>query len=110
MYERKRAFLPFIRHFFHNAYRVRGVLVGLIGSLVLGGVVISQVEQIELGKAIYFAFITGMSVGYGDITPATGFGCLITVLIGMVGILFVGLTAAIATRSLSDLVQQEKEG
>ena len=56
-------------------------------------------------EAVYFAFITGLSIGYGDITPDTALGRLISVLIGLVGMLFVGITVAIATRALADVVK-----
>jgi voltage-gated potassium channel len=104
------AFVRFLRHAFNNLRCVRGVIVGLILALILGGVAISWIEQLDLGKAIYFAFITGLSIGYGDISPETALGRVISVLIGLVGMLFVGITVAIATRSLADMVRQETEG
>jgi hypothetical protein len=68
--------------------------------VVLGGCAISTVEGIKLGEPVYFAFITALSVGYGDITP-TKIGKLLSVGIGLVGMLFVGVTVAIATRALA---------
>jgi hypothetical protein len=106
---RRGAFVPFCRCFFHNTFRVRGVLAGLLFLLVLGGVVMSWLEGIELGEAIYFAFITGLSIGYGDISPETAWGRVISVSIGLVGMLFVGITVAIATRSLADMVRHEAD-
>jgi hypothetical protein len=84
-------------------------MVSLLLLIVLGGVTISQMEDIKLGEAIYFAFITGLSIGYGDITPETAFGRLISVLIGLVGMLFVGLTVVIAARALADLAKHQLE-
>ena len=109
MHERARAFYTYCRYFVHNALHVRELLVGLLLLLVLGGVTIAYVEGLELGKAIYFAFITGLSIGYGDISPETTSGRVISVLIGLVGMLFVGITVAIATRSLADTVRHERE-
>ena len=101
MHRRAHPFSIFLRHFVRYAFYVRHVLVGLLALIVLGGVTISQLERIELGKAIYFAFITGLSIGYGDISPETAAGRVVSVLIGLVGMLFVGITVAIATRSLA---------
>ena len=99
----------FVRNLVRYALHVREVMVSLLLLIVLGGVTISQVEDVELGAAIYFAFITGLSIGYGDITPESAFGRLISVLIGLVGMLFVGITVAIATRALADLAKHQRE-
>ena len=62
--------------------------------------------DIPLGQGIYFAFITGLSIGYGDISPKTGWGCVVSVGIGMIGMIFVGMTVAIATRALADVTRE----
>jgi hypothetical protein len=98
----------FVRAFARNALHVREVITSLLMLIVLGGVTISQVEKnIKLGEAIYFAFITGLSIGYGDISPHTAWGRVISVLIGLVGMLFVGITVAIANRALADVARRE---
>jgi hypothetical protein len=96
----------FVRAFFRSASHVSEVIVSLILLLVLGGVTISQVENIRIGDAIYFAFITGLSIGYGDISPETAIGKVLSVAIGLVGMVFVGITVAIATRALADVARQ----
>ena len=42
----------------------------------------------------------------GDITPETGWGRMIAVAIGLVGMVFVGVTVAIGTRALADVARQ----
>ncbi len=105
MGHRASAFITFARHFIRYALYVREVLVGVLLLIVLGGVTISQVEGIELGNAIYFAFITGLSIGYGDITPATAWGRVVSVAIGLTGVVFTGVTVAVATRALADAIK-----
>ena len=109
MSRRPRAFNHFCRHFIHNALYIREVLCGLLSLLMLGGIAISHIEQLDLGEALYFAFVTGLSIGYGDISPTTAWGRVISILIGLVGMLFVGITVAIATRALSDAVREDME-
>ena len=99
-------FRDFIRHFFHYVIFVREVLIGMLMLLVLCAVTISRLENIPLGEAFYFTFITGLSIGYGDITPKTGWGCVFSVGIGMVGMVFTGMTIAVATRALADTVRE----
>ena len=99
-------FVEFIRTFLRYAMHIREVIVSLILLLVGGGVAIWRLESIRLGDAIYFAFITGMSIGYGDISPTTALGKLMSVGIGLIGMLFVGVTVAIANRALADTAKQ----
>lgn len=105
MPRRDRAFRTFVRYFVHYTLYVREVLVGFVVLILLGGVAISHLERIELGKAIYFAFITGVTIGYGDIAPETVWGRVVSVVIGLVGVVFTGLTVAVATHALGDTVR-----
>jgi hypothetical protein len=77
--------------------------------MALGGAVIAKIEGIALGDGVYFAFITGLTIGYGDIAPATTWGRVLSVAVGLIGTLFAGLVVAIATRALHDTVQQSGE-
>ena len=109
MSKRLAAFIEFVRTFVIYAMHIREAIVSLLLLIVLGGCAIARVEGIKLGNAIYFAFITGLSIGYGDIHPETSLGKIVSVAIGLIGILFVGLTVAIATRALRDTIEHSKK-
>ena len=68
--------------------------MAIFGWLMVGAVVIAYVEKMPIGDAVYLSFITGLSVGFGDIVPKTLIGRFIAVLIGFTGILFTGLVVA----------------
>ncbi len=106
MGERFAAFTAFVASFLYYLWMVREVLTGLLLLLLLGGVLISKIEGLSLVEAIYFAFITGLSIGYGDITPQTGLGKCISVAIGLIGMVSMGITVAVATRALADTTRQ----
>jgi voltage-gated potassium channel len=55
---------------------------------------------------VYFAFITALSIGYGDIHPETSLGKIVSVGIGLIGMLFVGCTVAVANRALRDTAER----
>lgn len=74
----------------------------LVLLVLSGGIAIAFIEQIPFSDAIYFAFVTGLTIGYGDIFPVTLLGRLISICVGFIGILFTGLYIAIATRALAD--------
>jgi voltage-gated potassium channel len=72
----------------------------LLALIMAGAVAISATEKVSFGKAVYFAFITGLTVGYGDIVPSTAIGQIIAVLLALVGILFTGVVVAVAVQSV----------
>ena len=109
MKHRVHEFYTFVRFFIHHLLLLREVVLSLLGLIVLGSLAISMVEEPDLSEALYFAFITALSIGYGDIAPVTTLGRVISVGIGLVGMVFVGLSVAIATRALSDTIKKLEE-
>lgn len=95
-------FFSFHRHFWKIIWKVKSVFLSLIGMIVLGAFLISLVEPQPFGDALYFAFITGLTVGYGDIVAITAMGRVISILLGVIGILFTGLVVAVAVRALQE--------
>lgn len=98
-------FSTFIRFFTRYLLVVREVVVGLLVFIVVGGLAFSFVEGHPVSESLYFAFITAVPIGFGDIVPATSLGRVLSVGIGLVGMLFVGLIIAIAVRALTDTIK-----
>lgn len=98
-------FFIFQRYFFRYTYYVHKILIGLVTMIIAGGFLISYLENVSLGEGLYFSFITGLTIGYGDITPVTTWGRVLSVAIGLVGIIFTGVSVAVATRALADTVK-----
>jgi len=69
-------------------------------------VVITAVEKVSFGESVYFAFITGLTVGYGDIVPSTTIGMVISVFLGFIGILFTGVLIAATVESIRYAVEE----
>lgn len=52
----------------------------------------------SFGDSLWWSFVTATTIGYGDISPVTGFGRLIASVLMITGIGFIGiLTGSIAT-------------
>jgi hypothetical protein len=68
-------------------------------ELVLG-LLVGLLEDWTIGDAVYFAFITGLTIGYGDIVPRQTFTRALAVAIGFRGLLLTGLVAAIAVYAM----------
>ncbi len=67
----------FSQHFFKMCRHVRSVFLALLALLMAG--------------AVYFSFITGLTIGYGDIVPHTTVGRIVCVALGFIGVIFTGL-------------------
>ena len=81
-----------------------GFLLLLVGVM---GVVVGVLEGIGWTDGLYFGFITGMTIGYGDITPTTGITRILSILIGFIGIIITGLFVTIAVNAGNLVARQE---
>jgi hypothetical protein len=106
MRQRRSDFAVFLKHFSNNLFVVRHVVLGLLVQIIIGGFVIAYLEELPVGESMYFAFITGLTIGYGDIEPVTPGGRMVSVGIGIIGMLLTGMTVAVATRALADTVKE----
>lgn len=62
------------------------------------------------GDALWWAFVTVTTVGYGDIAPSTTSGRVVAVLVMLVGIAVTGLLTAHLAAYLTRARQAEEEG
>lgn len=83
---------------FINTNGFKYSLIITIILICLGAVGISQFESMNLTDALWWAFVTTTTVGYGDISPSTALGRLIAVILMITGIGLIGsLTSTITS-------------
>jgi len=73
---------------------------GLVGTIVALGIVIGFVEGWSLSQSVYFAFVTGLTIGFGDLVPKLLLTRALAVAIGFMGILLTALLAAVSVKAL----------
>ena len=93
LYQFQLPFFIIIGHF-------HAVFLSLIALIVGIAAVITYIEKMPFGEALYFSFITGLTIGYGDIVVNTPYGRVVAVLLGLIGIVFTGLMVAAALRAV----------
>ena len=76
------------------------IVSGLVGVQLVLGVLVGFLERWPIGDAVYFTFVTGLTIGYGDLVPRRFLSRLIAIVIGLTGILLTGLVAAVGVRAL----------
>lgn len=71
-------------------------------TIFTGAIAISYIEDMDIGDALWWSFVTTTTVGYGDIAPQSGWGRLVAVVLMIIGIGFLSsLTGTIATFFIS---------
>src|SRR6516164_6828035 len=87
------------RIFFVELFRLFRVvwpmLSGVLFAMVGPGLLIGRIED-----ALYFTFVTGLTIGYGDLAPRHVVSRLLAVMIGFAGVVLTGLVAAVSVGAL----------
>jgi hypothetical protein len=77
---------------------ILSVLLGLIAAL---GLIIGLIEGWSIQESLYFAYVSGLTIGYGDFAPKFLFTRALAIGIGMCGVLLTALVAAVVVKALS---------
>ena len=101
------------RLFFAELWRglkvVWPIPVGLLVVMLGLGIVIGLLEDWPLLDAIYFTFVSGLTIGYGDLVPTRILSRALAIGIGLIGVLLVGLIVAVAVGALEATAQRQRE-
>lgn len=77
---------------------VLSILVGAIAAL---GLVVGLIEGWSVQESLYFAFVSGLTIGYGDLAPQSLAGRTLAIIIGFCGVLLTALLAAVAVKAIN---------
>jgi voltage-gated potassium channel len=77
-----------------------GPLLLLLLLIILGlGQIVGRIESWLKFDALYWALITAMTIGYGDIRPAKNSSKSLSLIIGFIGLVLTGITVTIAIQA-----------
>jgi voltage-gated potassium channel len=93
--------LKYLYYFFEHVVLVWPLLALLAVIVVLMGLVVGRLESWSRFDAIYWAFITATTVGYGDFRPLRRCSRIISILIALVGVTLTGILVALAVNAAS---------
>ena len=91
----------FMRGLFIGLRVVWPILSALLALIVGLGIIVGVREGWSVQDSVYFAFVSGLTIGYGDLAPKTLFTRVLAVAIGVCGVLFTALLAAVAVKALT---------
>ena len=103
----RRRFLVALGHAIHVTWPVLSVILAIQLAL---GLLTGFVEGWSLGDAVYFTFITGLTIGYGDLVPRQALARIFAIGIGLSGLLLTGLIAAIAVHAIRSALTDGASG
>ena len=82
------------------------ILSSILACQLAFGLLIAWLEDWSLGDGVYFSFVTGLTIGYGDLVPRRALSRFLAILIGILGTLLTALLAAIAVRALQTAAER----
>ena len=94
-------FLIALGHAIHVAWPVLSAILAIQ---------LAFVEGWPLGDAVYFTFITGLTIGYGDLVPRQTLTRTLAIGIGFFGLFATGLIAAIAVHAMRSALTDDGSG
>lgn len=102
----RRIFFAALLHQLHVLSPIfSGVLLVMIGA----GLLIGRIEDWRVHEALYFTFVTGLTIGYGDFAPQHFTARLLAVVIDFSGIVLTGLVAAVSVQALRATEDEDSE-
>ena len=84
------------------------ILSGLFALIIVLGLAAGLKEGWSIQDSVYFSFVTGLTIGYGDLVPKTLLARILAVVIGATGIVLMALVAAVAVKALPAARQDDQ--
>jgi len=104
---------PLTRRFVANlcaGLRVIWPILSILLVLMMGiGMLVAVLERWHLGDGLYFAFVSGLTIGYGDLVPKRTLSRVCAITIGLTGVMAVGLVTAVAVQALQQALHPPEE-
>lgn len=95
--KKRRAFLVALARHIRVIWPILSAVLIVMAGL---GLLIGRIEDWRISEALYFTFVTGLTIGYGDLAPRHLSSRALALLIGFAGIVLTGLVAAVSVQAL----------
>jgi len=98
--------IDFMKAFFILLRKFFPIWGGIAILISIMGILIAQLEEeLSVGEALYFAWVTGTTVGYGDLAPTTGSTRVLAIIVAIMGITLTGIIVAMAIEAAKIVVE-----
>ncbi|MBK1886247.1 MULTISPECIES: potassium channel family protein [Marinobacter] len=93
--------ITFFKLFLWGTYFSLPILLSICVSIIALGLFVGRLESWGRFDALYWAFITAFTVGYGDMRPLRKPSKVLSIAIAWCGIMLTGLFVALAVKAAS---------
>jgi voltage-gated potassium channel len=93
--------ITFIKIFLWGVYLMAPVMIMMSVIIVTLGLIVGRIESWTRFESLYWAFITALTIGYGDIKPVKRRSRVISIILGTFGIMLTGILVAITVEASS---------
>lgn len=98
--------LDFLRLFTLGLFYVSPILLVLVLIITLMGLVVGKREGWSRADAVYYAFITATTVGYGDFHPSKKLSKHLAIGIALVGLILTGIVVAVGLHAAANAFEK----
>ncbi|MEM1157408.1 MAG: potassium channel family protein [Verrucomicrobiota bacterium] len=92
--------ITFLKVFGVIIYYISPLVLFIVMLMVVAGQLVGRLEGWPRMQSVYYTFITGTTVGYGDMSPLKGWSRFLAVFIAFCGLLLTGIIVSIAISSM----------
>jgi len=102
----RREFYKAVWFYFRVVWPIFSILIVLIVAL---GLIIGHLEGWAPYDGIYFGFVTGLTIGYGELVPKLPISRVLAIILGFNGVLMTAIFAAISVRAIEATIGADKD-
>jgi hypothetical protein len=98
--------IDFIQAFFVLLKKFVPIWGGIAIIISVLGLLIGQLEEdLSAADALYLAWVTGTTVGYGDLHPTLGITRILAIVVAILGIMLTGIIVAAAIEAAKIVIE-----
>lgn len=94
--------LTFMKFFQLGLSLAAPLILSMLVLIIVLALIVHRREGWTAFDAIYWALITALTVGYGDIRPSRHVSKVLSIIIAMIGLVLAGIVVAIAVTSAAE--------
>jgi len=101
--------ITFIKILFAGIYLLFPTILILFTTIMILGQIVGRLESWPKFDALYWALITALTVGYGDIRPQKNASRVFSIFIAILGIMLAGILVAITVEAASKAFEMHSD-
>jgi len=91
----------FLTTFSKGLLLIAPLVLFMVLMIIVMSLIVRKIEKWNYFDAIYWGFITALTVGYGDIKPTKKVSKICSIFIGLTGIIMCGILVALSVEAAS---------